>query len=278
MVTAVRVEGTWVGLDWQPGSIGTVAGYRVYRAAAPQYRYEAASDLLTGTHFEEFSAGFGDGEHRMYAVTAVDAAGRESGFGELVYVPGIDAAVAVATSPDGARLVPNGGNLYPLLRQQPDGRYTHRLVNVHYDLGNAHSLAYDPLGRLLVSGFGESSFGRKAVRIYDPELRPVMAFGDSGSAPGQFISPAGLAVWGEACSYGGPYTADSHTLLLLHFDGNYAGAQGEVGTPEGTSFVEGRHGQGVLINEADTLTYPTAGTAGSSSPARIRSRKADWAI
>ena len=265
VLTAVRAEGAWVGLDWRPGSSGTVAGYRVYRAAAPQYRYKAASDLLTGTHFEDFSAGLDDGAHRMYAVVAVDAAGRESGFGELVYAPGLADPVAVAVAPDGTRAVLNNGNLFPLLRQQPNGSYTHRLVNVHYDLGSAHFLDYDPRGQLLISGFGESPFGRKAVRIYDAELRPVMAFGDSGTAPGQFISPAGVAYWGDKCFYGEPYTGDDHTLLLLHFDGSYAGAEDEEGTVSGASFAPGKHGQGALIDETDTLTYPAAGNLDGSA-------------
>lgn len=266
-LTAVRGQGTWVSLDWQPSPSAGVVGYRVYRAAAPQYRYEAAGDLLTGTHFEEYSSGFGDGEHRIYAVTAVDGAGRESGFGELVYAPGIDSPVAVAAAPDGARLVLNAGNLYPLLRQQPDGRYTHRVVNVHYDLWNAHSLAFDPAGRLLISGFGESAFGRKAVRVYDAGLQPVMFFGDSGSGPGQFIAPAGVAWWGPPFAWGGPYGDDGHALLLLHFDGSYAGARGEARTPNGTPFAAGRHGQGVLIAGADTLTYPVAGNLDGSAGA-----------
>ena len=57
----------------------------------------------------------------------------------------------------------------------------------------------------------------------------------------------------------GPYAPDEHTLLMLHFDGYYAGTQDEPGTAHGTSFAEGRYGQGVLIDNADTLTYTTAG-------------------
>jgi len=56
-----------------------------------------------------------------------------------------------------------------------------------------------------------------------------------------------------------PYAPDEHTLLLLHFDGYYAGAQDEPGTAEGTSFAEGRFGQGVLIDNADKLSYPAEG-------------------
>ena len=256
---AVQVEGRRASLQWEPSQSPGVAGYRVYRAAAPQYRYIEASGLLTVTRFEEeFWTGYDDGQHRVYAVTAVGTNGLESGFSELAYAPTLGSPVTLALSSDGARTVLNNGNLYPLLRQRADGRYSHRLVNVHYDLGSAHHLAFDPAGRLLVSGFGEFPDSRPAVRIYGQELQPLWGFGSEGSAPGQFLAPAGIASWGPSCTYGGPYGTDSHTLLLLHFDGNHAGAEGEMGTATGTTFTGGRHGQGVLMDDTDTLTYTAA--------------------
>lgn len=59
-------------------------------------------------------------------------------------------------------------------------------------------------------------------------------------------------------NFGGPYTEDSHTLLLLHLDGSYDGVQGEVGNAIGTEFASGRYGQGVLFDSSDTLTYTSA--------------------
>ncbi|HSR33135.1 MAG TPA: LamG-like jellyroll fold domain-containing protein, partial [Anaerolineae bacterium] len=258
---SIQVEGARTNLDWNPSPSGAVVGYRVYRASAPQYRYVDASGLLTETGFEEeFWPAYDDGQHRLYAVTAVGADGLESGFSELAYAPTLGDPVALALTPDGARMVLNNGNLYPLLQQGSDGRYSHRLVNVHYDLGNAHHMAVDPAGRLLVSGFGEFPDSRPAVRIYDQQMVPLWGFGEEGSAPGQFLTPAGIAQWGAACAYGGPYAEDKHTLLLVRFDGDYAGTQGEIGVATGTEFSEGRHGQGVLIDGTDTLTYTTAGS------------------
>jgi len=272
----VHVEGSWASLDWLPSSFPGVAGYQVYRATPPQYRYVDASSLLPGTHFEDSSAGFSDGEHRIYAVTAVGGDGRESGFSEPVYAPGLGGPAAVVLAPDVARTVLNNWNMYPLLRQRADGRYTHRLVNVHYDLGNAHYLAYDPAGRLLISGFGEFPDGRFAVRAYDQDMAPLWAFGEEGSAPGQFLSPTGVATWGPPCTYGGPYETDSHTLLLLHFDGDYAGTQGEMGTAVGTGFTDGRFGQGVLLDETDTLTYTAAGNLNHTQGAVEFWVRPDW--
>ncbi|CAG0936462.1 tRNA(Glu)-specific nuclease WapA [Thermoflexales bacterium] len=57
----------------------------------------------------------------------------------------------------------------------------------------------------------------------------------------------------------GPYTPDDQTLLLLHFDGDYAGAQGEAGVASGTTFTtSGQYADGVVMDATDTLTYPTA--------------------
>ena len=267
VMSAVRAEGSRVSLDWQPSPSPGVTGYRVYRAAGPKYEYSAASDLLTGVHFEETSPGFEDGDHRIYAVTAVNGAGRESGFGELVYAPGLASPVAVALAPDHSRTVLNRGNLYPLLRQRCDGRYTQRIVNVHYDFWNAHDLAYDGASRLLVSGFGPALDDRYAVRVYDREMRPLFGFGGEGTGPGQFNDPAGATWWGQPLAYDGPYPVDGRALLLLHFDGSAAGAGGESATSVGISFTQGRYGQGILIDEADTLTYPAEGNLDGSAGA-----------
>ena len=57
---------------------------------------------------------------------------------------------------------------------------------------------------------------------------------------------------------GNPHPPDPNTLLLLLFDNTYEGAQGETGSPTGTTFTTGKYGQGVAFNATDTLTYATA--------------------
>jgi hypothetical protein len=66
------------------------------------------------------------------------------------------------------------------------------------------------------------------------------------------------------CTFGGPYEPDEHTSLLLHLDGSLAGAQGEAATASEIAFAAGRYGQGVMLDETDTLTYPAAGNLADS--------------
>jgi len=127
-------------------------------------------------------------------------------------------------------------------------------------MGTATDLAYDMTGRLLVSGFGLFPPDiRRAVRVYDPAMQPLWAFGEEGVGPGQFLAPSGIALWGPPCTYGGPYSVDDHTSLLLHFDGDYTGAEGEIGTATGVTFTTGFYGQGVLITDTHTLSYTVTG-------------------
>ncbi len=257
-ISTVRVEGVRTTLAWLPSPGGAVDGYRVYRATPPRYQYESASNLLTTTTFDEEFWG-NDGQHRLYGVAAVAEDGTESGFSELVYAPGLDTPLAVAALDSGERLVLNKSNLYPLLNQHSDGRYWQRPINVHYDLWNTSFLALDPAGRVILSGFGEFPSGRAAVRLYDAEIQPLWAFGEEGAAEGQFDAPSGVAWWGEACPYlTQPYQGDEHTLLLAHFNGDTDGVDGETATAEGISFEAGKFGQGILLDQDDTLTYPVA--------------------
>jgi hypothetical protein len=78
-------------------------------------------------------------------------------------------------------------------------------------------------------------------------------------APGPTVTPTPWPTPAPACTFGGPYEPDEHTLLLLHLDGTYTGAQGEVGATYKTEFAAGRHGQGLLMDGTDVLTFAAAG-------------------
>ncbi|MBN1641223.1 MAG: 6-bladed beta-propeller [Anaerolineae bacterium] len=249
-----------VALSWAPSPSPGVVGYRVYRATPPEDSYLLAGDLALGTSFEEWMVeGSTCPGHCVYAVTAVDGGGLESGFSNLVYAPSLHAVQDVAVSADGTRVVLDPFNPYSLLRQQPDGRYTHRLAAPWHGMFDTRYLALDDNGRMVISDGGNPWDEHKPVRLFERDGTPSFAFGERGSGPAQFDVPTGVAWWGEAYTYGGPYGLDEHTTLLLHFDGDYGGVEGEVGTAAGTSFAQGHDGQGVLVDEDDTLTYAMAG-------------------
>jgi PKD repeat protein len=251
---SVRVTGDQATLCWEASPTPGVTGYYVYRAAAPVYDYEQVSGLVTGLCYSEAYAGT-----RIYAVTAVDGALRESGFSNFAWAPRLLNPWAVGATADGLRTVLDPQNGYALLRQWPDGRYMQNIGSPHYHLEASRYLAIDSQDRLVLSHPGDWYTDRHSVRVADRDANPILEFGQRGSGPGEFETPAGVAVVGQGASIEGPYPDDAHTLLLLHFDGTYAGTQGEPGTASGTSFAAGRYSQGVAIDASDTLTYPAAG-------------------
>jgi hypothetical protein len=253
-ITTFRVEGLSVTLEWTPSPSPGVVAYRVYRAAHQEYLYQRVAEL-TDTHFGEYFESDGNG-HRVYVVTAVGANGLESGFSNAAYAPHLGQPYAVALAPDGSSVVLDPHEAYPLLVRQPNGRFTHALGSTFLGLGNSRFLSSDEAGQLLVGDAGDAEHPPSA-RVFDSAGRPLLEFGEAGSGPGQFATPTGVAWWGAHCTYGGPYETDDHTLLLLHFEGDTIGEEGEEGTQSGISFEPGRFGQGVLIDAGDILTYTT---------------------
>ena len=251
---AVRVEGGWAWLCWDPSPSPTVKGYYIYRATHPTYAYERTGGLTSGPCFDEVYD-----KTRIYAVTAVDDDLRQSGFSNFAWAPYLVNPWSLGVMSDGLRTVLDPQNGYALLRQRPDGRYIQNIGSPHYHLENSHYLAIGEQDRLILSHPGDWYVSRHSVRIADREASPLLEFGQRGSGPGEFETPSGVAVVGQPASIEGPYTDDEHTLLLLHFDGEYEGTQGEPGTSSGTAFAAGRYGQAVAIDDSDTLTYPAAG-------------------
>lgn len=252
-----RVEQGRVYLSWSASS-SSVAGYNLYRTVSrPVFAYERIAQGITSLGFTDnydYSA-----PAVTYAVTAVDLWGHESGFSPFFNSFRLINPAAIIPTNDGRRVVLDPQNGYALLIQSSDGRYLDTLGSIHYHLENSYYMARDSDGRLLFSHPGDWYSSRHSVRMADRNAEPLFEFGERGSGPGQFETPAGVLAWGKPCGIEGPYPVDGHTLLLLHFDGNYNGAQGELGTPDGTSFTNGRYGQGLLVDNSDTLTYVTEG-------------------
>jgi len=245
-----------VALEWLPSPSAGVVGYNVYRTDGPAYTY---TRIVTGAAALSYQHPYDyDARAVGYAITAVDGSGRESGFSDLFWALRIRNPASVAVDEGNQRIVLDPQNGYALLLQSPDGVYLDTLGSFDLHLENSQYLARDPAGRLIISHPGDWYSSRHSVRVTDGDANLLFEAGEQGSGPGQLETPTGVAAWGEQCTFGEPYAVDAHTLLLLHFDGSYTGAQGEPGTPNGTAFAGGRHDQGVLVDDADTLTYATA--------------------
>ena len=231
---AAQLAAGRVTLNWKGTAIPEVNGYYVYAAAAPIYTYEKISGRVTGT---SYVIDYND-KDRIYVVTAVDLDGRESGFSRTAWVPVLVTPSAVII-PDEERLILDT-HVGPLIRQDGSDRYLGRLGQYFGDTGDRY-LAADAGGRLLVT-----SPERQTVRVTDTDRQPLFEFGSEGTGLGQFRGPAGVAAWGSSCSVEGPLTSDAHTLLLLHFDISFTGADGEIGTSDGAGFAAGRYSGGLL--------------------------------
>lgn len=275
-ITSARVAHLDQTLCWDdPGPLPS-AGYYVYRIGPPEFAaYDRVSGLVAGPCYTYSS----DWEYAVYAVTAVDPAGRESGFSSLVWLPvlgwptGITSQGITALS-DGHILLLDR-HFGRVLQQRPDGRYLRPLTSPHMGLVGVNYLASDAAGRLYFThpdGF---------VRVADAHGGYLFDFGQPGSGPGQFQTPAGIAITNAtastpACTYGGPYETDAKTLLLLHLDGSFNGADGEPGTPQGVTFTEGYFGSAALFDNMDRLTYDTAGNLEREAGALEFWFRPDW--
>ncbi|PWB49806.1 MAG: hypothetical protein C3F13_18380 [Anaerolineales bacterium] len=257
-VSNPQVQGDGAKICWQPGTPPVPSSYRVYRASAPMFAYEQIAQVTDSMCFEDnYPAGsYGS---KVYAVTAVSSTGTESGFSNFAWAPTLTNPTSVAITSDGGRYILDPRNGYALIRQDGGGTFQKYVGSVHFHLEYSQYMAMTASNHLLFSHPGDVYTDTHSVRTAELDGTPLLEFGEQGSGPGQFETPSGVAGWGEACSFGGPYEDDEHTSLLLHFDGSYNGEQGEPGAHQGTSFDTGRYGQGVLIDDTDTLTYLVEG-------------------
>jgi hypothetical protein len=259
-LTSQRVEANRVSLCWRPNSTAGIAYYQVYRAEQPVYAYQLTGSLITDLCYEDEhpDEGFTYGGY-IYAVTAVDRSGRESGFSDFAWAGNLRSprSVVVRQDTDRILLAPSWAG-YGLLRQQADGRYLGYLGSPDPDLENARYIGLDANGNFLLSSSGCWADENHKILVLDPDGKMLFKFGTTGANPGQFQDPAGVTAWGPRCSIEGPYQEDGQTLLLLHFDGSYLGVQGEQGIPTGTTFVPGRYGQGVRVGAGERITYALA--------------------
>ena len=254
------VAGRNVRLKWRgvPGA----ASYDVYRATGPDFEAERVADGLTSPAW----SGQMD-DNSVYMVTAVDGAGRESGFSNMAFAPVLLDPYDVGVYGDGLRAVLDPRSSYAFLQMSGDGRFLRNIGSDQVHFENSRFLAVDGWDRLIVSHPGDACSDRHSVRVLSRDGNFLFEFGERGSGQGEFDRPTGVVPWGRLPSWGGPYSSDARTLLLLHFNGSYQGAGGESGHPTGTSFATGKFGQGVMVDDNDTLSYPAPGNIQASQGA-----------
>ena len=262
-----------VKLRWSSSTSSNIVGYNVYRASRPDYLYQR---VVTETAVLNYSEPYDYSATVIaYAVTAVDIQGNESGFSNLFNAFRLSHPAAIVT--DGInRIILDPQNGYALYYQLSDGTIVDTRASFDFHLEYSYYMTRDTENQLIIAHPGDYYTSRHSVRVAGEDFKLSMEFGDTGSGPGQFQSPAGVAVWGQPCSSGGPYSVDTHTTLLLHFDGSYNGEQGELGTPNGTTFTQGKYAQGVLIAPDNTLTYATEGNINRTQGAIEFWIKPDW--
>ncbi len=258
----VHQQNSQVELRWDPSPTPGVTGYNVYRTVGVDHQWTLIAGGITEQLFTAPTHGFH--QSAGFAVTAVAESGLESGFSDLVWTLHISSPSAVAIDDNNNRQI--AANRIHLALQDQNGQFLKWLGTytnyIAYWTDGSHDPEIDSHMTIDTSANTVYSVpSQHEVVIGVPESQgPFQSFGSYGSAPGQLDTPTGVAVWGEPCGYyGGPYTVDEHTLLLAHYDGDLGGEQGEVAVASGTSFVQGKHDQGVLIDGSDTLAYLRVG-------------------
>jgi hypothetical protein len=272
----VKVESNHVELCWQPSASPGVGKTRVYRANPPDYLYTQVAELPASQSCFSEDLPWGWYGGFIYAVTAVNSSGLESGFSNTAWAPRLFNPTGVTLLPDDRSLILDAQNGFAVLEQDEAGHYLGNLGSVHYHLEESLYMALDANQHLLFNHPGDWYSGRQSVRIADIDLTPVLEFGEEGSGPGEFHAPAGVVSWGPPCTFEGPYADDSATSLLLHLDGSFSGTQGEVGTPTGVTFTDGRYGQGIQVDYGDRLYYSTTGNIDPEQGSIEFWLKPDW--
>ncbi len=233
------VESSKVVLTWP--AVERAVSYRVYRASPylnrpddPNHEYENwVFKLLTTTKQTSYTD-FSRFETSRYAVTAVDAQGKESPLSNRVFAPNLINPAAVAVLPDNTRIILDPQNGYAYMRQTSDGIYIGNTGSVHNHVEYSKFMTVDNrLNRMLTSHPGDWYNGPHSIRVTDVygNTDGMWDIGTKGSGPGQFNNPTGVAVDNESRIY----AADSGNNRIQVFDskGNFLTAFGSSGSNPG---------------------------------------------
>jgi hypothetical protein len=245
---AGKVHGNFMTIYWGQYSDPDIH-YNVYRMGPPDFQYiKVSSDQL----FPWYAASLG--ETCFYVVTVVDSLGRESAFSNPVWLVFLNRPVSVAIEKDGNILVQDEASYENFPEISPSGRWLRTQPVTEFSAYGTRYFTLNPDGWLVVGFGGQGPLVSTSIHLYNPENEAGFTIGDHGA--GLLNYPNGVAWWGsQGYSVQGPYSVDSTTLFLAHFDGSFYGANGETGSPHGVSFTAGKYGQASLLETGDVITY-----------------------
>jgi hypothetical protein len=251
------MQGDICTLTWTAGP-ASVVGYNVYRMAPPDFRVIRVSTAQTSTLFTDFL----DKPH-FYMVTALDSQGKESAFSNPVWVVFLNMPTSLVIEKDGNILAQDEASYDNFPEISSSGRWLRTQPVTEYSAYGTQFFTLNPDGWLVISQPRAGSDVYKSLLLYNPSTEGSALI--SGLGAGRLQTPTGVAWWGnQGYSVAGPYTVDTETMLLAHFDGSFNGAQGETGTPTGASFAAGRYGQAAVFEGSDLLTYPSPGNVAAN--------------
>jgi hypothetical protein len=287
------LEFSQVALSWQPSPSANVVGYNVYRTDGPAYAF---TRIVTRTTALSYEGPYDYGARAAgYAVTAVDSSERESGFSDLFWALRLQHPAGVVVDDNDQRIVLDPQNGYALLLQSPDGTVLDTLGSFDLHLENSWYIARAPTGRLLISHPGDWYSSRHSVRVTDQDANLLFEFGEQGTGPGQFQTPAGMAAWRnqETVRY---LVADSGNHRIQAFDDNgtfvsaygaRGSGSGEFENPQGIAVDDQNHvivaDQGndqlqVLSFDGSQLAFVRRITAALDGPTGVTTHGADYLI
>lgn len=245
------LHGETVSLSWPASNDPSVVSYRVYRGDEPAYYPFQLLAAVAAPAFDDVRPG-----SARYAVTALDASGRESGFSPIFRAPRLWLPAAVVVEPGSGQRTVLDQHEGALITQLADQRWVGRQGSVHLGLTGSEGLAANQHGQLLAAGASSD-----LLTVLDQaSLERVNWFGRERFVDGMLDGPVGAVQAGPRFSVAeGPAIADGETLGLASFDDDISLSGSQPLTASGVTVAPGRFGSAVRVNGQDQLLYDAAG-------------------
>ena len=240
------VEGNTIRLHWRSVSVES-ATYRVYRAFEPEFRYEFLADAGDALAFTDTLT-----TTAWYAVTADDAAGRESPFSPIARGPLLVRPISIAIDPATHEEIILDQHSGGLFHRESDGDWIGRMGSQHLGLVGARGMSASPDGLTTVA-----AGGRRVVTLAaDRHMVSQFRLGTDDVNPDAYAGDVLLA--GEAPGLSQRPTDDARSLFMARFDGDADSHDQSPAVAEALAFIPGEFGQALRMNRESRLAYAPA--------------------